>query len=129
MSPERLLRHDHPDDNEFVYWGELRQVAGKLTDHFRNVLHWMTILFVALMLLTIGLGTILLARINRNTHAAEQAVCAVVLYADNQADTILKRVPKSPPLLRPNLFHSAFELRQLALRMRSTGIHCPPRKP
>lgn len=125
MSPERLSRHDHPDDPEPVIWGELRQVAGGLTDHFRHILMWMAGLGLLLLLILVGLGALSLAKGNANTRSAQLAVCAVVDYADTQSVLIRQRIPISPPEQRQNLVNSSMQLHQLAHRMRSTGIKCP----
>lgn len=126
MSPDRLYRHDHPDDPEPVRWGDLREVAIKLTDHFRNILQWMGILGLLLLLILVGLGALMLAKQNSNTFRAQLAVCAVAGYADTQAENIHQRAFQSPPDMRANLERSATELHVLAVRMRDTGIHCPP---
>lgn len=56
----------------------------------------------------------------RQDHQAlvsQQAICALVVYAEQQADALKYR---NPP--------AAENLEKLAADMRGTGIHCPPRK-
>lgn len=53
----------------------------------------------------------------------QRAVCAVVDYAEAQADTI-----RAGGSARPRVLRAAAGLDKLASDMRHTGIHCPPRR-
>jgi hypothetical protein len=122
--PDRLNRHDHPGDSDYVFWGELREVAGGLTAHFRNILRWMIGLGILLLLILVALGSLQLSKQNASTRNGQLAVCAIVDYAETQATLIHQRIPLSPPEQKQNLVNSSAQLHQLAQRMRSTGIKC-----
>jgi hypothetical protein len=54
--------------------------------------------------------------IKKATKHQEKAVCAVVRYAEQQSDVLRVRSPDA-----------SRNLDKLVVRMRSTGIHCPPK--
>lgn len=70
-------------------------------------------------------GTVAIAVINRvsgNTIRSEKAICAVIAYAEGQADRIDANPDATPG--------AAANLRKLGRDMRKTGIHdCPPYLP
>lgn len=60
---------------------------------------------------TVGLVVQLVGDANENTNTIEEAICAVVLYTEQQADNT------SLPV--------GHELRKLGRDMRDTGVDCP----
>lgn len=68
-------------------------------------------------------------RQDRQARTAQQAICAIVSYAEIQADTIRRGIPAHDGQpARPGNPRAAAGLDKLALDMRRTGITCPPRR-
>ena len=94
----------------------LRRKMSRRSDHLAVTACVLSVIAIAV---TIVVGATTLnnsQRIDRTATAGVQAICAVVVYAEHQADTI-----------RPRNHDAAIGLDKLAAGMRKTGISCPPR--
>lgn len=66
-------------------------------------------------------------RQDRQSVIAERAICAIITYAEDNAELARTGDPNGHPPRPPNP-KAADNLEQLAQTMRSTGIACPSRR-
>jgi hypothetical protein len=112
MSDEMRRIDDHANSlDDFISHRVIRNYSA----HRR----WSFINTVLLVVLGVVAG-ILIERVDANTrhidhtaHRSEQAICYVIGYAEDQS----KNLTMGP---------AARELRNLATKMRNTGVNCPP---
>jgi hypothetical protein len=114
MSPDRLNRHDWPDDNITVLWGDIRTLSVGYVRRYQHAL--IVIVVIATIAIAISIGTgvavgFLIHNQDKNTERIEQAVCATVFYSERQS----RNLPKGA---------TAHQLRELGKDMRATGIRC-----
>jgi hypothetical protein len=99
------------------------------------VRRFLLLAFVSVLVTAVA-GGFIIGQVKGNTSAVErsstrgqQAICAVLLYAEQQSGNIAARADTSPAMQRANLRASAAQLETLAHKMRGTGVRCPPRRP
>lgn len=63
-------------------------------------------------------------RVDRNASTGQKAICAIIVYAESNADIARAGDPTARPPRPPNP-EAADNLDDLARRMRKTGISCP----
>jgi hypothetical protein len=103
--------------------GERRRHERRL--HDRRLLQILVGLVSVTTAITIaGVMTVLVVThtVFNNRDNVVTSVCAVVSYAEEQADNLRHPGPDRPPN-----YKAARSLDKLAVKMRATGITCPPR--
>lgn len=104
---------------------------GSAADRQGVSLEWVVsaLVFFNLLLICIvtAVGAILLNRVDGQSDRSTQAICAIVVYAEVQAENAAAGDPRATPPRPPNP-PAAKQLERLADEMRDTGVDCPPRE-
>lgn len=109
--------HDDHDDDD----GERRVTDGKAEAAFS-----ISVLAAGLCVIAVVVTVFVAVTVLKNRDDVHLSVCAIVTYAESQADQARAGDPSAKPPRPPNP-KAADNLDDLSRRVRKTGINCPAR--